>query len=200
MLGIKYVSFRVLPLPKSAMLWLHVTASSVTISSKSTSHHILFGQCIRLTLLLFHTSDCIIVLDPRINYKGLSEDHTEEPDFLEHIEDCKRDLESHYAAHYASKVSLSTTLLQPSVSTSSALHRTSSSLTSSPVKIDFTARYAIRQPATERNELEEYFRLMPEVWEECDPVTWWGARRPQFPNLSRLARDVMSIPGIARFQ
>ncbi|KIJ36210.1 hypothetical protein M422DRAFT_261541, partial [Sphaerobolus stellatus SS14] len=128
---------------------------------------------------------------------GLSEDHISEAEFLEHIEDRKRDLESHYAVHYAGQVSSSTKLSQPSPSTSSVLHRTSSNLTSSPEKINFTARYAIRRPAAERNELEEYFRLMPEVWEECNPVTWWGARHAQFPNLSRLARDVMSIPGSA---
>lgn len=30
-----------------------------------------------------------------------------------------------------------------------------------------------------------------------DPIHWWAGRRAQFPNLSRLARDILSIPGSA---
>ncbi|KIJ46084.1 hypothetical protein M422DRAFT_250514 [Sphaerobolus stellatus SS14] len=70
-----------------------------------------------------------------------------------------------------------------------------SSVPRSLEKLNFTARYG-RQQSADRNELEEYFRMAPEVWDGCDPVKWWG-RQAQFPNLYRLARDIMTIPGSA---
>ena len=53
----------------------------------------------------------------------------------------------------------------------------------------------VRQSVKDRDELAEYFRQVPEVWEGCDPVKWWGARQAQFPNLCRFACDIMTIPG-----
>ncbi|KIJ52916.1 hypothetical protein M422DRAFT_155671, partial [Sphaerobolus stellatus SS14] len=47
------------------------------------------------------------------------------------------------------------------------------------------------------NEIDEFFCLTPELWDSCEPVSWWAARKLQFPNLSRLARDLLSIPGSA---
>jgi hypothetical protein len=32
--------------------------------------------------------------------------------------------------------------------------------------------------------------------QHIDPIQWWAGRRAQFPNLSRLARDILSIPGV----
>ena len=46
------------------------------------------------------------------------------------------------------------------------------------------------------NELEEYFKLLPEDFEKCDPIKWWVGRRAQFPNLFRLAHDILCIPGM----
>ncbi|KZW00769.1 hypothetical protein EXIGLDRAFT_576667, partial [Exidia glandulosa HHB12029] len=34
-------------------------------------------------------------------------------------------------------------------------------------------------------------------WDTCDPIAWWVGRRAQFPQLSRMALDILSIPGIA---
>ena len=45
------------------------------------------------------------------------------------------------------------------------------------------------------DEIEEFFKLPQESFEKCDPIQWWAGRRAQFPNLSRLARDILSIPG-----
>jgi hypothetical protein len=39
------------------------------------------------------------------------------------------------------------------------------------------------------------FNLPHEDFASCDPVKWWTVRQAQFPNLWRLARDLMSIPG-----
>ena len=35
---------------------------------------------------------------------------------------------------------------------------------------------------------------LPQV-DTCDPLQWWAGRHSQFPNLSRFARDILSIPG-----
>lgn len=45
------------------------------------------------------------------------------------------------------------------------------------------------------DELEEFFKLPRENFNSCDPIKWWISRRAQFPNLYRLACDVLSIPG-----
>jgi hypothetical protein len=48
------------------------------------------------------------------------------------------------------------------------------------------------------DELAEYFRLtsVPEPFEVVDLLQWWYSRRLQFPQLYRLARNVLCIPGI----
>ncbi|KIJ27296.1 hypothetical protein M422DRAFT_271550 [Sphaerobolus stellatus SS14] len=129
------------------------------------------------------------LLDPRIGYKGLVDDHTEEPDLLAYVDARKQELELYYQEKYAGKAvpPLPTASPFPSASRAPA----------SPEKVNFTARYSQRQPLCPRNELEDFFRMTPELWESCDPVQWWGARKLQFPNLSRLARDLLSIPGSA---
>jgi hypothetical protein len=47
------------------------------------------------------------------------------------------------------------------------------------------------------DELEEFFKLPLEDFKNCDPIQWWAGRRTQFPNLSRFARDILSIPGMS---
>ena len=46
------------------------------------------------------------------------------------------------------------------------------------------------------DEIDEFFKLPPESF-TVDPIHWWAGRRAQFPNLSRLARDILSIPGMS---
>ena len=65
----------------------------------------------------------------------------------------------------------------------------------SPQKVNFTAQYRQRPRATV-NELEEFFSLPQEDFETCDPLQWWAGHCSQFPNLSRFARDILSIPGM----
>ena len=45
---------------------------------------------------------------------------------------------------------------------------------------------------TDRDEYEEYIRMAPVPCEK--PLEWWGARREEYPRLSRLAFDLLSIP------
>ena len=63
-----------------------------------------------------------------------------------------------------------------------------------PSKVNFTARYK-KQSNIATDEFEEYLKLPQEDFELCDPIQWWAGRCAQFPNLSRLARDVLLIPG-----
>lgn len=51
-------------------------------------------------------------------------------------------------------------------------------------------------PEASIDELREYFKLPRENFGNCDPLTWWAGRRSQFPNLSRFARNILSIPGM----
>jgi hypothetical protein len=70
---------------------------------------------------------------------------------------------------------------------------TSSISTHSPQKVDFTSRYN-KRIRLNIDEIEEFFKLPPEGF-AVDPIRWWVGRRAQFPNLSSLARDILSIPG-----
>jgi hypothetical protein len=45
------------------------------------------------------------------------------------------------------------------------------------------------------DEVQEYFKLPCENFDTCGPLQWWAGRRLQFPNLSRFARNILSIPG-----
>jgi hypothetical protein len=49
-----------------------------------------------------------------------------------------------------------------------------------------------------QQELDQYFSLPVEPYRDGpDPVQWWNSRRSQFPCLSRMARDILSIPGMS---
>jgi hypothetical protein len=101
-----------------------------------------------------------------------------------HLEESKAKLEAHYRAHYAKPISTPV----------SAQSSTSSMSVHSPQKVDFTSRYNKRMRLN-IDEIGEFFKLLPESF-AVDPIQWWAGRRAQFPNLSRLARDILSIPGV----
>ena len=63
----------------------------------------------------------------------------------------------------------------------------------SPQKVNFTARYK-KRPSTVKDELEEFYKLLQEDFDTCDPIQWWLGRRSQFPNLAHLAGDILAIP------
>jgi hypothetical protein len=107
---------------------------------------------------------------------------------LEHLEASKAKLEEHYCAHYAnstpprdSRPASSQTIVIPAPL--------------SPQKVDFTSRYRKTQRAY-LDELEEYFKLPQEDFLVCNPIKWWVGHRAQFSNLSQLAHDILSIPGL----
>jgi hypothetical protein len=113
------------------------------------------------------------------------EDCAEDSEALDHIEEMKNQLKVYFETHYQ-RESL------PSIPLPS---RVVVSESGSPQKVDFTARY--QRTAHALDELVEYFRLPREDFATCNPLKWWAARVSQFPNLSRFARDLLSIPGSA---
>ncbi|KIM78646.1 hypothetical protein PILCRDRAFT_55234, partial [Piloderma croceum F 1598] len=48
------------------------------------------------------------------------------------------------------------------------------------------------------NELEEFWKLPQEDFENCDPVQWWAGRRAQFPSLSRQCNPIGSAVAVER--
>ena len=139
-----------------------------------------------LFILRFYLLIILVVLDPRISYSGLLADCGDDLSIKSHLEFVKGQLVQRYREQYlrdAPPPTQQQPVFVPSTSSTS------------PQKVNFTARYRQRPRATV-NELEEFFSLPQEDFETCDPLQWWAGRRSQFPNLSRFARDILSIPGM----
>ena len=47
------------------------------------------------------------------------------------------------------------------------------------------------------NKLDDYFKLLPENFETCNPIHWWVGQHAQFPDLFWLACDILCIPGVS---
>ena len=126
------------------------------------------------------------MLDPRISYEGLTADYAQDADLLTDLEESKSALHTFYHDKYANFTS----------SANKYDHLTTAPVVQngSPQKVDFTARYK-RTNRQVSDELEDYFKLGQEDFDTCRPLDWWWGRRAQFPNLYRLARDILAIPG-----
>ena len=124
------------------------------------------------------------VLDPCIGYKGLLTDCGDDTSMRRCPEHSCEALRDHYHIYYA-----------PSPSgDSEATAALPSNALGSPQKVDFMAQYR-KWPRAFIDEIEEFFKLPQEAFDMCDPIQWWAGRQAQFPNLSRLARDILAIPG-----
>src|ERR1700679_3039604 len=117
----------------------------------------------------------------------MKDDYANDNDLTDYLNESKQSLHEQYLKDYAPVNS--STPLPPPCETSSARRAPSS-----PQKVDFTSRFR-RKENRAVDELEEYFKLPQEDFETCNPIQWWFGRRTQFPNLFRLARDILSIPG-----
>jgi hypothetical protein len=106
------------------------------------------------------------------------------------MDSLKNDLHALYKADY-----IATSVAQDCAPSTSTGHRADvSDGRMSPSKVNFTARYKKRMNLSV-DEFEEYLKLPQEDFDLCDPIQWWAGHRAQFPNLSRLAHDILSIPG-----
>lgn len=145
---------------------------------------------------LISDTDCLYfyfsVLDPRISYSGMKADFAHDEELLDGLEEAKAKLEARFRSQYANK-----TPTPPAVPTTTtrAPVQSTSRLPASPEK-DFTKRYRVERRAA-FDELRDFFLLPREDFGSCDPVQWWFARKAQFPNLFRFARDLLTIPGMS---
>lgn len=126
------------------------------------------------------------MLDPRISYDGLEADIEDtNTDAKAELELSKEKLRMYYQTHYTKDL---TAVVAPAPAATPASIR-------SPQKVDFTSRYKKKQK-THADEFDTYFRQDQENFNTCDPIQWWFARRAQFPTLSQLALDILTIPGM----
>jgi hypothetical protein len=138
-------------------------------------------------------SNLVQVLDPCITYKGLRDDcDANDASTWSQIDLLKNNLHTLYKEDYAAMSFLQDSA--SSLSASTGHHANVSDGRNSPSKVNFMARYKKRSNVLV-DEFEEYLKLLQEDFDLCDPIQWWAGRRAQFPNLSQLARDVLSIPG-----
>jgi hypothetical protein len=109
-------------------------------------------------------------------------------DARDHVEFSKELLRTHFYAKYDKPPPVPTAVVASTATTNG-----------SPQKMDFTSHYRTL-PQVFTDEVQEYFKLPHENFDTCDPLQWWAGWRSQFPNLSRLARDILSIPGTISIQ
>ncbi|RXW19302.1 hypothetical protein EST38_g6551 [Candolleomyces aberdarensis] len=121
------------------------------------------------------------LLDPHISYEGLKNAFPNDADLTTDLETAKSKLEQHYRVHYER-------------STPVSHHTDTASSAPSSSVFDFTSTFR-RAPRAVQNELQSYFQMPPKDFTTCDPVRWWYTHRLQFPNLYKLALDILSIPG-----
>src|SRR3954470_6686398 len=128
----------------------------------------------------------------RIGYQGLRHEAAnntdltgvEEGEYVKQIEIAKEVLKSYFLDHYVftSDAASSCPMTDPH---------------SSPAKFDFFADYRVGEvEASPAQEIDDFFRLRPLGFgkHKPDPIAWWKSQREVFPNLSRLARDILGIP------
>jgi len=121
------------------------------------------------------------VLDPRITYEGLKLDFANDPILLADLEKSKSLLCEFYKKNYATS---------PAPSEGINNVHPKSSHTS-----DFTAHYESIIPDV-IDELEEYFKIKRKDLKKCEPLRWWKTQQEDWPNLYRLACDILCIPGL----
>ncbi|CAA7270448.1 unnamed protein product [Cyclocybe aegerita] len=113
------------------------------------------------------------LLDPRISYTALAEDFANNLDLSDSLETLKTELRTYYLTNYAGRHTPS-----PSSTQASSHSTLGTSVSSAPIT-NFTAHYQCQD------------------FNACDPIKWWYAHHLQFPNLYRLAHDILAIPGSA---
>jgi hypothetical protein len=153
----------------------------------------------------FAVSDNVLivfsVLDNRVTYQGLTQTYADERDLLHDIIASRSAFESRLLVHYSPPTTSDTTSSHPPTSSASP------SVAGGPASRWF-ARFAkakqdhsssCQQSAwmdSVRAELDRFFALETEDYPTADdPVKWWARHRDQFPNIARMARDILAIPG-----
>ena len=123
---------------------------------------------------------------------GLKQDCQSDDEALRHINTSLEAMHDHFNIYYVNE--LESDLSRPNV-TQSRSSSTHSAIDGSPQKVDFFARYH-SDIAITVDEFDEFLKTRCEPFNSCDPIKWWAARTSQFPKLSAMARDILSIPGM----
>jgi hAT family C-terminal dimerisation region len=132
----------------------------------------------------------LLVLDPSISYSALSEEFEDDEDLAPFLEAAKNKLHVYYKSRYIKKPA---PFPAPSYTFCQTIAAESASpINRSPQK-NFTARFRKRRVPID--ELLEFWKLPQEDFDTCNPIQWWLSRQASFPNLYRLACDILSIPG-----
>jgi hypothetical protein len=174
--------------------FLKLIANLVTTSISLIHLLILYGLQVSVHPLLFCHFLCpyffltfIQVLDPRIGYKSLNEDYSNDEDLIDGLRNSKTALENHFNQYYANRFN--------PISKSATTPAQAAKTDEQPRSRNFIARYEKWQQPVQ-NELEAFLALPPQHFSSCNPIKWWYSHRDEFPNLYRLAKDILAIPGM----
>jgi hypothetical protein len=106
-----------------------------------------------------------LVLNPRISYEGIRDDYSKTPDLLQYLEKSMTNLCKHFTLKCASARSTGTQrAFTERPHASSSIEDLS--------MVSFISRYK-RGDNSDRDELAEYFKLLREDWDSCNPLQWW---------------------------
>jgi hypothetical protein len=99
-------------------------------------------------------------------------------------------LKAYYLNNYLPRQPTDSDLARDDLLTRTPLHGT-------PGRFDFFAAYAPTEDASPTAELDELFKLRPIGFGKRTPLPlhWWRDHQLMYPNVSRLARDILAIPG-----
>jgi hypothetical protein len=131
----------------------------------------------------------IVVLDPRVTYRGLLRKYANNPRLLADIESSKQHFKRYFIAQYAS-------------SRAAAHHAAACAASTDDDDDDIYGGYAedsqpISSPEAELDDLFALRALPVKGPNPCpDAIQWWAVHCSHFPLLSRMARDILSIPGV----
>ena len=142
----------------------------------------MFGLRVRAAFVSASENLQVAVLDPRVKARGLElyydDDYLLRTAITQHISD----LEVHFKEHYAQSPSAPPVMDTP-VAPQTGITGIASRLS--------------RQPSQNVNELASYLSA-PSALEGEDPLAWWKTNAAVYPKLSKLARNILAIPGTSR--
>jgi hypothetical protein len=122
-------------------------------------------------------------------YDGLKAEAelSKEDEYIEQLNKSKEKMEEYFLKVYVGSNSSATPNAPQTVTAKTNTSKRSLGLSANKHSIDFTARYHQRTRLQPSDELEEFFRMRGVP---CN-------HQAQFPNLSRFARDIFSMPGMS---
>ena len=172
---------------KQGLVKAHLKLSHYYGKMDSSPYYV-WACCMLSSFSFFGSCSLYLVLDPRIGYTGLVADCEGDVTSLWELEQAKDNLEDYFCARYCTSAS------RPSTPHPLSSPATLLSAHDSPEKVDFTAHYETL-PVESIDEWEVFLSLKHESFTTCDPIWCWGGCSSRFPQISKLARDILSIPG-----